>query len=71
MNSKDISYSFIHIIWKTLLSYMPTRMSYMTYILLQYKKKKRWRNNIVNKYKNISGHSQWNHYTCNWIECTS
>lgn len=40
MNSKDISYSFIHIIWKTLLFYMPTRMSYMTYILLQYKKKK-------------------------------
>lgn len=39
MNSKDISYSFIHIIWKTLLFYMPTRMSYMTYILLQYKKK--------------------------------
>lgn len=23
MNSKDISYSFIHIIWKTLLFYMP------------------------------------------------
>lgn len=55
MNSKDISESFICIIWKILLFYLLTRMPYMTHILVHEKKK--MKKNIVNKYEKISGHS--------------
>lgn len=54
MNFKDISESFICIIWKIFLFYLFIRMLYMIYIFVYEKKK--MKKNIVNKYEKILGY---------------